>query len=85
MGEENSLFEIIERKLDKALLPITPEDDYLNRLDSRLFSEQQIAIERQNYLKVILLVCLAFVTGFLILLIFKGIQTPSKKSKQSKK
>ena len=81
MGEENSLLEHIERKLDKALLPIKPEDDYLSRLNSRLFSERRISIERDNYLKVILLGCLAFVTGFSILLIFKGILSPSKKSR----
>lgn len=81
MGEENSLLELIERKLDKALMPINPEDDYLNRLNSRLFSEQRIAIERENYLKVIFLVCLAFVTGFSILLIFKGVPSPSKKAR----
>jgi len=85
MGEENRLFEIIERKLDKALQPITPENDYLSRLDSRLFSEQRIAIERENYLKVILLVCLAFSTGISILLIFKGILSPSKMTRRSNK
>jgi hypothetical protein len=80
MGEDNSLLELLEIKLGKALLPINPEDDYLNNLNSKLFSEQRIYVERENYLKTILFVCLALVTGFSIFLLIKSIFLPSKKS-----
>ncbi|MBM3137500.1 MAG: hypothetical protein FJZ98_04870 [Chloroflexi bacterium] len=67
MGEENKLFELIERKLDQALLPVNPEENYISSLNTRLFSHPRISIERDKTLKIILLVFLAFTTGSLVI------------------
>ncbi len=81
MGEENNLLELIEKKLDRALLPMNPEDDYLSNLNSKLFSQQRISIEKGDYFRAILLVSFAFVTGISILLIIRGLFSSSKKSR----
>lgn len=81
MGEEKNLLELIEKRLDRALLPMNPEDDYLNNLNSKLFSQQRISIEKGDYLRAILLISFAFVTGISILLIIKGFFPSPKKSR----
>jgi hypothetical protein len=81
MGEESSLFELIEKKLDQALLPVNPEEKYISTLNSRLFSQPRISIERDDTIKIILFLCLAFITGFTIVLFINEIFAHGSKKK----
>lgn len=73
MGEERNLFEIIEKRLYHALLPVNPEEKYIDSLNTRLFTEPRISIERDSTLKIILFLCLAFITGFTMVLLINEI------------
>jgi len=73
MGDDKNLFEMIEKRLDQALLPVRPEENYISSLNNRLFSHPRISIERDNTLKIILFLCLAFFTGFAILILINEI------------
>lgn len=73
MGEENNLYDFIEKRLDQALLPVNPEEKYISSLNTRLFSQPRISIERDNTLKIILFLCFTFITGFTIVLIINEI------------
>jgi hypothetical protein len=73
MGDESNLFELIEKRLDQALLPVNPEEKYVSSLNTRLFSQPRISIERDNTLKIVLFLCLAFVTGVTIVILINEI------------
>ena len=79
MGEENSIFEILEKRLDNALQPVNPEEKYISGLKTRLLSEPRISIERDSALKIILFICFAFITGFTILLFLNELFSRGKK------
>ena len=79
MGEENSIFEILEKRLDNALQPVNPEEKYISGLNTRLLSEPRISIERDSALKIILFICFAFITGFTILLFLNELFSRGKK------
>jgi hypothetical protein len=81
MGEESSLFELIEKKLDQALLPVNPEEKYISTLNTRLFIQPRISIERDSTIKIILFLCLAFITGFTFVLLFNEIFAHGSKKK----
>jgi hypothetical protein len=83
MGEERNLFELIEKKLGQALMPVNPEEKYISSLNTRLFSEPRISIERDNTLKIILFFCFAFITGFAILLLINEIFAHGSKKRNS--
>ncbi len=83
MEKEINLLEILEKRLDKTLMPVTPEERYISNLNSRLLSEPRISIERNNVLKVILFVGLAFITGFTIFLFINEIFSHNTKRRKS--
>jgi hypothetical protein len=80
MGEENNLLENIEKRLDTFLRPVNPEENYVNSLESRLFTESHISIERENTLRIILLIGLAFTFGLGMVLLLNRIFSRDKKS-----
>lgn len=79
MGEESNLIEFIEKKLDNILLPVNLENNYIDQLNSRLFKEPQISLERENYVKLVFLIVFAFLSGFTIVIIINRIFSYGKK------
>ena len=62
--------EDIELKLNEFLRPISPEEDFIEHLKSRLFNKQGVIIENPNYIYAILFICLSFSFGIGLIFIF---------------
>lgn len=73
MIEKKSVLESIEMKLNDALMPVAPDQNYISHLQNRLMEKPQIQIERGNFQKALFIILLSFITGFTAIFIAKHI------------
>jgi len=79
MKEDNQLINLLEKKLDTALLPVDIEEKYVDQLRVRLFKAPLISVEKDNYLLIVSLICLSFITGLIFVFILSRMFSSNRK------
>jgi hypothetical protein len=69
--KQNALY--IEEQLKSLLHPVVPEEDFVSNLQDRLRKKAAIAIERKDYLVLILLVFSGLIFGVILFLMINGL------------
>jgi hypothetical protein len=68
--KQMQMLSIIEKNLQRTLKPVTPNPDFIHRLEDRLTNYPQIVIEKRPQIELILVIVasmIAFMTFFWIL------------------
>ena len=72
---------IIEEHLKSLLHPVVPEEDFVSNLQDRLRKNAAIAIERKDYLVLVLLVLSGLIFGAILFWMIKWMTIKVKKGR----